>query len=86
MNEIAVKPGKRSVESLLCLYYVTGAHDMIRLHSEMGWGPVCYPEDVSSKQMVTAVTNWLRDNPKDWKEVATFGVVMAFNKNWPCQP
>ena len=59
---------------------------MISVNSQMGWGTVCYPKDVSSKQMVTAVTNWLRDNPKNWKTKATFGVVMAIKKNWPCQP
>ena len=67
MNEIAVKPAKQSLGSLLCLYHVTGASDMISVNSQMGWGTVCYPKDVSSKQMVTAVTNWLRDNPKNWK-------------------
>lgn len=71
----------------ICLGYVTGFAAGIRVQATVDeMSPIaCIPPGVSNQQRVDVFTNYLRTNPENRHESASFLLAYALAKAFPCK-
>jgi hypothetical protein len=81
-NEIEKVPQK-----LLCVAYVSGAFDMLRLLNDfMDLKAVCAPANgLSNDQLSRVVVKWIENNPERMHESARMAVFAAVREAFPCK-
>lgn len=60
--------------------YVMGATSVLRIFER-----VCDPAGVTNGQVSSVVLKYLRDNPAELHESATWLIFKALNSRWPCK-
>ena len=90
------KAKPKSFEFALCLGFVTGVADQMRLNSllmhelwtvedrkRLSKMASCHQE-ITSRLMVKAFTDWTEKHPDQWERQSVVGVTMALREMWPC--
>jgi len=90
------KAKPRSFEYALCLGFVTGVADQMRLNSLLArdlWTvedrkrlsrmASCH-QAITSATMIKAFTDWTEKHPEEWNRRSVIGVTMALRDTWPC--
>ena len=85
-----------SFEFALCLGFVAGVGDQMRLNALLAhdlWSvedrkrlskmASCH-ESIGSRAMVKAFTDWTEKHPDQWNRQSVVGVTMALRDTWPC--
>ncbi len=67
-----------------CYGYVAGHHDAEKLFSFESINYYCIPQDISSRELITVTTEYLRSHPKDLHYSATALIFVAFTEAYPC--
>jgi hypothetical protein len=70
-------------ELISCLSYVTGAVDAISLNNESGHCVISLPH-VTAGDLRAVVVDYLNKHPKEWDYPASYAVLMAITKAYPC--
>jgi hypothetical protein len=90
------KAAPKSYEYALCLGFVSGVGDQMRLNSLLAhdlWSvedrkrlskmASCH-QLITSRTMVKAFTDWTEKHPEEWNRQSVIGVTMALRDTWPC--
>jgi Rap1a immunity proteins len=90
------KANPKSFEFALCLGFVSGVGDQMRLNALLArdlWSvedrrrlsrmASCH-DTITSRAMVKAFTEWTEKHPDQWNRQSIIGVTMALRDTWPC--
>lgn len=74
------------VNQLMCISYISGAHDMLRMLSDgLKINVICTPRDgLSNDQLIRVVTKWIEKNPERMHESARMAILSALAEAFPC--
>lgn len=76
-----------AAKSLMCLSYISGSFDMLRMMNDvLNLKAVCVPDDgLSNDQLIRVIVKWIESHPERMHETARSAVLSAMTEAFPCK-